>query len=182
VTWADLDLDTDLDLFIANGDIPVTDLGDDAEPLELLLNAGADGDATYEDGGSAAGLDEAGPLLARGSAVADYDNDGDLDVGVAQIGGPLVLLRNDVAGKHWLEVELAGFHPGAVVTAVLPGGAKLRREARAGSSYLSSEDPRLHFGLGDVGKLTELVVRWPGGKETHIKSVEADRLLHIEAP
>ena len=182
VTWADLDLDTDLDLFIANGDIPVTDLSDDAEPLELFLNGEADGDATYEDGGAAAGLDEVGPLLARGSAVADYDNDGDLDVAVAQIGGPLVLLRNDVAGKHWLEVELSGFHPGAVVTAVLPGGAKLRREVRAGSSYLSSEDPRLHFGLGDVRKLTELVVRRPDGKERRLKEVGADRLVEVREP
>jgi hypothetical protein len=182
VTWADLDLDTDLDLFIANGDIPVTDLSDDAEPLELFLNGEADGDATYEDGGAAAGLGEVGPLLARGSAVADYDNDGDLDVAVAQIGGPLVLLRNDVAGRHWLEVELTGFHPGAVVTAVLPGGTKLSREVRAGSSYLSSEDPRLHFGLGNVRKVTEVVVRWPDGKERRLKDVEADRLVEVKEP
>jgi hypothetical protein len=182
VTWADLDLDTDLDLFIANGDIPVTDLSDDAEPLELFLNGEADGDARYEDGGAAAGLGEVGPLLARGSAVADYDNDGDVDVAVAQIGGPLVLLRNDVAGRHWLEVELTGFHPGAVVTAVLPGGTKLSREVRAGSSYLSSEDPRLHFGLGNVRKVTEVVVRWPDGKERRLKDVEADRLLEVKEP
>jgi hypothetical protein len=182
VSWADLDLDTDLDLFVANGDVPVTDLSADAEPLELLLNGDTQGKPTFEDGGSAAGLDDVGPLLARGSAVADYDNDGDLDVAVAQIGGPLVLLRNDVAGKHWLEVDLDGFHPGALVTAVLPRGMKLRREVHAGSSYLSSEDPRLHFGLGNVRRLTELVVRWPGGKETRLKNVDADRLLHVEAP
>jgi hypothetical protein len=181
-TWADFDLDTDLDLFFANGDIPVTDLGDDAEPLELLVNGASDREETFTDGSAAAGLNEVGPLLARGSAVADYDNDGDLDVAVNQIGGPLVLLRNDVAGRHWLEVELDGFHPGATVTAVLPGGLQLRREVHAGGSYLSSEDSRLHFGLGEVRKLAALAVRWPDGKERRLEGVQADRLLEVKEP
>jgi hypothetical protein len=181
-TWADLDLDTDLDLFFANGDIPVKDLAADAEPLTLLLDGRAEGTSVFSDGASAAGLDDVGPLLARGSAVADYDNDGDLDVAVNQIGGPLVLLRNDVAGRHWLEVALDGFHPGATVTAVVPGGLKLRRELRSGGSYLSSEDPRLHFGLGKLRKLTALVVRWPDGKERRIEGVEADRIVEVKEP
>ena len=182
VTWADLDLDTDLDLLFANGDIPVTDLDADVEPLWLLLNGEAAGDTTFSDGAAAAGLDDVGPLLARGSAVADYDNDGDLDIAVNQIGGPLVLLRNDVAGRHWLEVELDGFHPGGTVTAVLPGGAKLYREVQAGGSYLSSEDPRLHFGLGEVRKLTALMVRWPDGTERRLEGVHADRLVEVKEP
>jgi enediyne biosynthesis protein E4 len=53
---------------------------------------------------------------------------------------------------------------------------------RAGSSYLSSEDPRLHFGFGNVKQVPELVVSWPGGKETRLEHVGADRLVHIEAP
>jgi hypothetical protein len=68
------------------------------------------------------------------------------------------------------------------VTAVLPGGTKLSREVRAGSSYLSSEDPRLHFGLGNVRKVTEVVVRWPDGKERRLKDVEADRLVEVKEP
>jgi enediyne biosynthesis protein E4 len=75
-----------------------------------------------------------------------------------------------------------GFHPGAEVTAILPNGRKLRREVHAGSSYLSSEDPRIHFGLGGATKLRELVVRWPGGGETRLTGVAANQLVEVKAP
>ena len=59
-----------------------------------------------------------------------------------------------------------GFAPGTRITAVLPGGRRLVRELHAGSSYLSSEDPRAHFGLGAATKVSELLVRSPDGTET----------------
>jgi hypothetical protein len=68
------------------------------------------------------------------------------------------------------------------VTATLPDGRKLRRELGAGSSYLSSEDPRLHFGLGGASVLPEVRVRWPGGEETVARDVEANQILGIDAP
>jgi hypothetical protein len=183
VSWADLDLDTDLDLMLVNGHVPVTDLSADAEPVQVFANLGAEGPAgRYEDVGADVGLEEVGPLLARGSAAADYDNDGDVDVAVGSIGGPLVLLENSGAGGNWLEVGLDGFHPGAEVTVTLPGGRKLRREVQAGSSYLSSEDPRCHFGLGAAQAVREIVVRWPGGGETRMTDVEANQLVEVEAP
>jgi ASPIC and UnbV/FG-GAP-like repeat len=181
VSFADLDLDTDLDLFLVNGEVPVTDLTADAQPLEALGNLTAQGEpGRYDDIGAAVGLGAIGPMLARGSAVADYDNDGDLDVAINTIGGELALLRNDGATGHWLEVQLDGFHPGAVVTATLPDGRELVREVRAGGSYLSSEDPRCQFGLGDAGTVTRLVVRWPGGERTVLEDVAVDRILQVE--
>ena len=64
----------------------------------------------------------------------------------------------------------------------LAEGRKLRRQLQAGSSYLSSEDPRLHFGLGDAGSVPEVRVRWLGGKETILENVEANQILEVEAP
>jgi hypothetical protein len=77
-------------------------------------------------------------------------------------------------------VSLASFAPGAVVTAILPDGRRLVREIQAGSSYLSSEDPRAHFGLGATSRLKELDVRWPGGKTTRLQNVAADQILTVK--
>lgn len=143
-----------------NGNIPVTNLVSDAQPVRVLRNLTAQGETSrFEEVGDGLGLDEIGPLLARGSAVADYDNDGDLDVVVNQVGGDLVLLENDGVVGNWLEVSLEGFHPGAVITVELPDGRGLSRTVRAGSSYLSSEDPRAHFGLGDAQMVRRVIVR-----------------------
>jgi hypothetical protein len=181
-SWADLDLDTDLDLVVVNGDIPVTDLAADAQHAQAFGNLAAEGSpGRFEELGDEIGLRGVGPVLARGSAAADFDNDGDLDVAVGTIAGRLVLLENTYGGGNWLEVELEGFHPGAEVTVTLPDGRRLLREVRAGSSYLSSEDPRCHFGLGDAQKVG-LRVRWPSGEETSLKDVRANQLVEVEAP
>jgi hypothetical protein len=180
VSWSDLDLDTDLDLLMANGAVPVTDLVADAEPLMAFENLSAQGRAgRYDDVSAASGLNRIGPLVARGSAAADYDNDGDLDVAVTTVGGPLALLENVGARGAWLEVALDEFAPGTVVRVVLPDGRELVREAQAGSSYLSSEDPRLHFGLGSAERLPRLVVSWPDGGETVLRDVAANQLLRV---
>jgi Na+-transporting NADH:ubiquinone oxidoreductase subunit NqrB len=174
-SWADLDNDGRLDLVVANGAIPVTDLTTDAQPVKVLAERGGD----VVDVSAGVGLAE-GPLAnGRGLAAADYDNDGDLDVAVASIGGPLVLLRSSGAEGHWLEVRLGRFAPGARVTAVLPDGRRLVREVRAGTSYLSSEDPRVHFGLGGASTVRELVVRYPDGRVTRLADVAADRVVTI---
>ena len=183
VSWVDLDLDTDLDLVLVNGDVPVTDLTADAEPAQAYRNLAAEGQrGTFQEVGRQVGLGAVGPLVARGSAAADYDNDGDVDVAAVAVGGPLVLLENTGAAGAWLELALEGSPPGAEATVVLPGGRRVRRELQAGSSYLSSEDPRLHFGLGDATVVREVVVRWPGGEETRLEDVEANQLLEVDAP
>jgi ASPIC and UnbV/FG-GAP-like repeat len=171
VTFADLDLDTDLDLLYVNGAVPVTDLEGDAEPIRVLLGDGA---ASFEQ----VEVDDAGPLVARGSAVADFDNDGDLDVAVNVVGGRLVLLENRLGGGHWLTVDLGAGAHGARVTVTLEDGRAMVREAAAGSSYLSSEDPRLHFGLGDA-EVEAVDVRWPDGEEVHLGDVDVDQIVEV---
>jgi len=135
VSWGDLDLDTDLDLVVVNGDVPVTDLGKDAQPVQVFGNLTAQGSAgRFEDLGDTWGMRELGPLLGRGSAAADFDNDGDLDVAINTIGGRLVLLENSGALGNWLEVSLAGFAPGTRITAALPDGRELVRRPSRGAA------------------------------------------------
>ena len=75
-------------------------------------------------------------------------------------------------------MSLRRFVPGAVVTVTLPDGRRLVQEARAGSSYLSSEDPRLHFGLGKETRVDAvIVVRYPDGRVTRLRDVAADRIV-----
>jgi hypothetical protein len=97
------------------------------------------------------------------------------------VGGTAVLLRNEGGNEagHWLEVQLEGFHPGAVVTLTLPDGNKLKREWHVGSSYLASEDPRLHFGLGEATVVDELHVRWVDGREVSLEDIGVDQLQRI---
>jgi hypothetical protein len=183
VSWGDLDLDSDLDLVVVNGDVPVTDIAADAEPVQAFRNLAAQGaPGRFEELGRAVGLREVGSLLARGSALADYDNDGDLDIAINTIGGHLTLLENSGPVANWLAVRFEGLAPGAVVTAVLPGGQKLVREVLAGSSYLSSEDPRCYFGLGTARQVDQVIVRWPNGQETRLTDISANQLLRVEQP
>ena len=102
-----------------------------------------------------------------------------VDLAVNTIGGKLMLLRNTGAKGNWLEVALPPFAPGAVVTAVLPDGRRLVQELHAGSSYLSSEDPRAHFGLGKSRSVRELIVRYPDGRETRLDDVKANQVLTL---
>ena len=125
------------------------------------------------------GLAAAPRVIGRGLAAADYDNDGSMDIAVGSIGGKLMLLRNTGAKGNWLIVKPARFAPGTVVTAVLPNGRRLVQELKAGSSYLSSEDPRAHFGLGREKTVSELIIRSPGGRERRLTDVEANQVLDL---
>jgi hypothetical protein len=179
-SWVDLDNDGHLDLVLANGAIPVTGLRRSAEPVQAFENMTAHGHpGQFAAATSAVELSAAPFVNGRGLAAADFDNDGRVDVAVSTIGGKLLLLRNTGANGHWLEVALPRFAPGAVVTAVLPDGRRLVDETHAGGSYLSSEDPRAHFGLGTATRVDQLTVRYPDGRRTQLGGIPADQIVTL---
>ena len=181
-TWADLALSGRPDLVLASGDIPVTNLAKDSAPVRVLAVLPGNHKSRRFANVGVPGLGASPRLNGRGLAAADYDNNGTVDVAVGSVGGRLVLLRNTGDVGHWLEVKLATFSPGAVATVVLPDGRKLVQEMHAGSSYLSSEDPRFHFGLGDAANASRLVVRFPGGGEKRLSDVRAGQVVTVKAP
>jgi hypothetical protein len=133
-------------------------------------------------------MSEAGPAIgakhcSRGCAFGDFDNDGDVDVLVMNVNEPPSLLRNDVTGRaHWIKVKLEGVKSnrsaiGAQVR-VEYGGKSQVRGVLGQSSYLSVNDRRLHFGVGDV-EIVGIEIRWPSGAVEQLKQVPVDRLIHV---
>jgi hypothetical protein len=127
-------------------------------------------------------IDEA--RSSRGSAAADLDNDGSLEVVVSNLGAPPSLLKNFGARKGWLLVRLRGTKcnrdaVGARVV-VSVGGRRVSGEVQTGSSYVSQNDPRLHFGLGDDARYDRIEVAWPGGNREVFPAGAADRIVVLE--
>jgi hypothetical protein len=135
---------------------------------------------------------EAGPVLdvktvSRGACFADYDNDGKIDAFVVNLGAPATLLHNVTQNSnHWLTVKLKGKKSnrdgiGARLE-LLAGGRKQIAERVAGSSYLSQDDGRIHFGLGSTSKADKLTIHWPSGQEQVLENPAIDRILTVEEP
>lgn len=178
VAWLDLNLDSHPDLITVQGKVPITDLAADGEMMRFYKNQG---DGTFRDASRAVGLQDIGPKLARGMAQADYDNDGDIDLAVATIGGPLSLLQTSGAEGNWLIVNLARYLPGTLLRASLPDGRVLVQELRCGSSYLASEDPRFHLGLGPVDQVPHLEIILPDGRRIEYENLPANQILNISS-
>ncbi len=141
-------------------------------------------DGTFEEIGESFGPVLADRRVARGLAVGDLDNDGRLDLVINDLDSSPQILHNQTPGAgNWLLVKLKGRDKltdaiGATVT--LKSGDLLQtRLVRSGTSYLSQEDMRQHFGLGDLAKVDSLEVRWPDGKITVKENVDVNQVLPI---
>jgi len=127
------------------------------------------------------------PWIARGLAVGDIDNDGRLDAVVTTNDGPVHLLHNNSGNtNHWLLLKLVGHRSnrdgiGAEVTLTAASGSQYATVSTA-SSYLSSSDKRVHFGLGKEKVAQKIEIRWPSGIRQTLKDIAADQILEVNEP
>ncbi|MGI8782302.1 MAG: CRTAC1 family protein [Acidobacteriota bacterium] len=184
----DFDNDGDVDIYVTNGhvidNIQLYNPRFTYAQRDLLYeNAGGRFRDVSTTGGPGLQVEKVG----RGAAVADFDNDGDLDIVVSSCGRPAVLLRNDGGNRNrWIALlpqgkrsNRSGF--GARVRLTTSQGTQVK-EVTPVASYLSSNDPRLYFGLGSDAKVRRIEIRWPSGREQVLTDVPADQLLTVREP
>ena len=184
VKWLDMDNDGWLDVLVTNGhtadNIAQTGSGEVyRQPMALLRNIQG---AKLERIRGAA-LDN--PIVGRGLATGDYDNDGGIDALAVDSAGAPVLLHNVAKNRgHWLGVKLVGKKSGKDASGALvvlkAGEQTLIRHCHADGSYLSSSDQRVHFGLGTATEVTNITIKWPSGETQTMKVDAIDRYITVE--
>ena len=193
VGWgtAFLDYDNDglLDIIAVNGHVyPQVDrahAGAGAGYRQRRLLYHNRGDGTFDEVAAQFGSVLTEERVGRGLAVGDLDNDGRLDVVINDLDGAPQVLHNELEGAgNWLLVKLRGKGGntdaiGAVVT-VRAGKLQMMRLVQSGTSYLSQDDMRRHFGLGAATQADALEVLWPDGATTKLENVKANQLLEIK--
>ena len=153
------------------------------EPMLLARNMGKE----FQDVTASAGAALGEPYVWRGLATGDLDNDGRLDAVVTANDGPVRVLHNETANaNHWILLKLTGHKSnrdaiGAAVSITTASGAQYATVTTA-SSYLSSGDKRVHFGLGKASVVESIEIRWPSGIVQSLKDVAADRVVQIDEP
>jgi hypothetical protein len=182
----DLDNSGWLDIFVANGHVyPQVDTIPNAarfkQPILLFKNKR---NGTFEEVAASVGLKDVPLRSRRGAAFGDINNDGCVDVVTLNLGEPPSLLLNHCQnGNHRVLFKLLGTKSnrlaiGARVT-VRAGKLTQFSEVKGGSSYISQNDLRLHFGLEKNEKIDEVTVRWPNGEDETLRDVPADFIYTI---
>ncbi|MCZ6691715.1 MAG: CRTAC1 family protein [Planctomycetota bacterium] len=183
----DFDNDGDEDIYVANGHIldnikQYNDAVDNKQTDFLFEN---DGEGIFRDVSRESGEYFSKKMVGRGSAVADLDDDGDLDLVITNNNQPAVILRNDGGSlRRFIRFRLIGTQSnrdgiGAIVR-ITAGGRTQIKEVRAGSSYCSQSDIRIHCGLGKTDRAESVVVRWPSGTVENLGGLDAGLLYTVE--
>jgi len=152
------------------------------EPLLMFHNLGK---GQFEKVSESLGPDFMRPIVGRGLATADYDNDGDLDIVTNNRGDYPSLLRNDGGNaNHWLTVQLIGTKSnrdgtGASLKLTSEGFVHVE-QSKGGGSYMSASDPRIHFGLGKRTKIESLEITWPSGQIDRLTNLSPDQIVAVK--
>ena len=184
--FVDFDNDGLLDLYVVNGLVGASKEETGAEwgqprgqPNILYRN---NGDGTFTDVTAMAGFGD--PGVGRGAAVADYDNDGDLDFYVVNADGQNILYRNEIGNRNnWIKLRFQG-------TSSNRGGVGVRvrldtqdwsqiAEVKSGSGYLAGNQPGLFFGLGQLDRVKGITVIWPSGISQSLNDVAVNQTITI---
>jgi hypothetical protein len=184
--FMDYDNDGARDLFMANGHVldNIQRYHADTRYAEPKLMFRNNGHGDFENVSDLLGPDFQLPRVSRGAAIADFDNDGDLDILVNNNGQAPQLLRNDGGNSnHWLQILLIGSKSnrdgvGARVK-VSAGNLILHDQRKGGMSYQSAQDPRLHFGLGPHSNVDAIEIFWPSGSVTRLASIKSDQIIAV---
>jgi hypothetical protein len=184
--FLDVDHDGRKDVLIVNGHVyPEVDrmpLGAKfRQPRLLYWNVGG---GKFKDLSNSAGPGVSALWSSRGSAAGDLDNDGALEVVINNLGDRPSLLKNFGKKKNWLLVECRGVKCNRDAVGarayVFVGSRKLSGEVQTGTSFISQNDPRLHFGLGDDTSCQRIEVQWPGGARETFPGGPANRIVTLE--
>ena len=176
----DYDNDGDLDIVAANGTA-------EALILQYPILLENDGKGHFKNVGQELGAYFSTKRSGRGLAVWDYDNDGDLDIMIShvdiKVSAPALLRNEGGNANHWLGLTLVGNNgPAAAIGARVTITSGVKKQVKVNqwaTSYLSNNDPRLHFGLGPLKQIDLLEITWSDGKKEVYKNLAADRYLTI---
>ena len=184
--FVDFDNDGWLDLIAVSGHVyPQVDaLPSGARYRESKIVQMNQKDGTFCDASTQAGAAITEPQSSRGLAVGDLFNDGRMDVVINNMDGPPLILRNKgIPGNHWVSFELAGTKSNRLAIGarlkLVAGGMTQTEEIHSGGSYLSQNDLRVHFGLGQALKIDSLEIHWPSGQVETLKDFDADKFYSV---
>ena len=185
--FLDADNNGTLDLFVANGHVwdnvsEITPSLFYKQNCQFFTNTGED---KFRDISEKVGAFFTHPVVARGTAIGDYDNDGDVDILVSCSNNIPILLRNDSQiNNNWLKIELVGTESnrdsiGSKVV-IMIDDITLVREVTCGGSYASGSELMLHFGLGTSPKVESIEVKWQSGHAQRLKEIPTNQVIRIE--